>query len=136
MKMRIRGEGHCGVNGVHPRHLYAVGGVDNDDNALMSECPGQYSHCINCDDRGCMDCVLRVWHDECAWSCPSCEEGEAEYVLRTLGEIKEAPPTAFEVTEWELRNLAQEFEWERLSLGEFLTKAKPLIEALEKLPKE
>ena len=37
----------------------------------MSDCP-------NCDNRKCMDCVFRVWHDECVDSCPECcpEYGE------------------------------------------------------------
>lgn len=29
--------------------------------------------CENCDGRLCMDCVLRIWHDECDnTSCPGC----------------------------------------------------------------
>lgn len=36
------------------------------------------SDCTNCDNRKCMDCVFRVWHDECTDSCPECcpEYGE------------------------------------------------------------
>jgi hypothetical protein len=28
--------------------------------------------CSNCDDRLCMNCVLRVMHDTCVYDCPFC----------------------------------------------------------------
>lgn len=28
--------------------------------------------CVNCDGRKCMDCVCRIWHDECKDDCPEC----------------------------------------------------------------
>ena len=29
--------------------------------------------CTNCQGWGCMDCVLRYWHDDCEHTCPMCE---------------------------------------------------------------
>lgn len=28
--------------------------------------------CTNCDNRKCMECVCREWHEKCRENCPSC----------------------------------------------------------------
>lgn len=53
--------GLCDRDEIHPGHI--------DGNW---HCPGQHDHCRNCNDRKCMDCVLRYVHDACEDSCPCC----------------------------------------------------------------
>ena len=38
---------------------------------------GELVPCPTCDDRQCMDCVLRHQHDRCVNSCPRCGVGRA-----------------------------------------------------------
>lgn len=58
--------GLCDRDELHEAHLISEDGPWN------WHCPGQYSLCRNCDDRKCMDCVLRYQHDQCEDSCPCC----------------------------------------------------------------
>lgn len=69
---RIASHGPCDRDQVHDRHVEATGIVDNGGNLVLAECPGQVSACRNCDDRRCMACVLREWHERCEDDCPSC----------------------------------------------------------------
>lgn len=43
--------------------------------------------CTNCDGRGCMDCVLRHWHDECEDRCHMC----TPVLRRVVGNEQETP---------------------------------------------
>jgi hypothetical protein len=49
--------------------------------------------CRNCDGRQCMDCVCRIWHEQCLPDCPECcvpppgsplAEWENELLLREV----------------------------------------------------
>ena len=42
--------------------------------------------CRNCDGRKCMECVCRIWHEECQQDCPDCcvPEWEKELALREV----------------------------------------------------
>lgn len=57
--------GLCDRDELHEKHEFH-------DGIGMHYCPGQHSGCRNCDDRKCMDCVLRYHHDQCEDSCPCC----------------------------------------------------------------
>ena len=74
---RINVYGQCENYTPHEAHLFP-NVMQNDGVIGMQSCPGQYSDCRNCDDRKCMACVFREWHDECEESCPFCCGPEAE----------------------------------------------------------
>lgn len=59
--------GLCELDEIHDPHT-----VLDPDVSYSLDCHGQYVNCRNCDDRKCMDCVLRYIHDACRDSCPMC----------------------------------------------------------------
>lgn len=65
---RISLHGRCDLDEQHDAHILFPFGPDSGAQA----CPGQTVNCRNCDDRKCMDCVLRYIHDFCEDSCPMC----------------------------------------------------------------
>ncbi len=66
----IQTRGRCYNRTPHERHVFL--NAEYETHRSMWDCPGQYADCANCDDRKCMDCVLRVVHDRCEDSCPDC----------------------------------------------------------------
>lgn len=62
--------GLCDLVGVHDAHVIILN--RNELERYTHACPGQYAQCRNCDDRKCMDCVMRYVHDVCEDSCPMC----------------------------------------------------------------
>lgn len=66
--------GRCEDTSRHPGHTFVF--AEHDTHVSMGECRGVYVDCLNCDDRKCMDCVLRYMHDRCEDSCPMCCGGE------------------------------------------------------------
>lgn len=74
MSDRVSVSGPCELRKPHDPHVFFDGVIDNAGNRCMWSCPGQASNCANCDDRKCMSCVLREWHDVCEDDCPECCE--------------------------------------------------------------
>lgn len=75
-KSYISTSGLCNNDQPHDGHVFWDGIISVNGSYALWDCPGQYSECRNCDDRKCMDCVLRYWHDVCEDSCPMCCEKE------------------------------------------------------------
>jgi hypothetical protein len=69
---RIGSHGLCDRYERHGPHLETTGIVDNGGNVVLHQCPGQSCDCRNCEDRKCMSCVMRYWHERCADDCPDC----------------------------------------------------------------
>ena len=67
-KVQVRGA--CELRVPHREHTFTVGVWPTHTSGQT--CWGQYSQCANCDDRRCMDCVLRVVHEDCRFDCPEC----------------------------------------------------------------
>lgn len=68
---RINVRGQCERYEIHDAHLIPLG-MHPDGVIYLQDCPGQHVECRNCDDRKCMSCVLRYWHDACEDDCPMC----------------------------------------------------------------
>jgi Tfp pilus assembly protein PilV len=62
--------GRCGLGVRHDAHTFTTNVWPTHTSGW--HCWGQLAECGNCDERKCMDCVLRVWHEECAYDCPDC----------------------------------------------------------------
>ena len=66
----VQTHGLCDNESHHPAHVFKF--AEYVTHTSLWDCPGQYSDCRNCDDRKCMACVLREWHDKCNNDCPGC----------------------------------------------------------------
>lgn len=75
--------GICDNRAKHGAHVFRSDEFET--HISLWDCPGVYVDCLNCDDRRCMDCVLRHWHDECEDSCPECcgEGKEHSWMTKT-----------------------------------------------------
>ncbi len=75
MKERIvQTYGRCDNTQRHEAHVFEWDEYEH--HISLWDCPGVYVDCVNCDDRKCMDCVLRYMHDRCEDDCPMCCGGE------------------------------------------------------------
>lgn len=66
----IQRYGVCDDRSRHVNHVFRY--AEYDTHFSLWSCPGVYVDCLNCDDRKCMDCVLRYEHNRCEPSCPMC----------------------------------------------------------------
>ena len=66
----VQMHGVCNDRARHEAHVFLH--AEFESHRSFWDCPGVFVDCLNCDDRKCMDCVLRYMHDRCEESCPEC----------------------------------------------------------------
>lgn len=66
----IQTTGRCDNRTRHDAHTFTAHTFSTHVSGF--HCYGQYAECANCDDRKCMSCVCREWHDDCRDDCPEC----------------------------------------------------------------
>lgn len=51
---------------------YRSDDMDDSRRHMEAGVPAYPDSCCNCSGRECMDCVMRILHDECVSDCPIC----------------------------------------------------------------
>ncbi len=66
----VQTHGPCANLDIHAAHVFTSAVYPTHISGWS--CPGVYDRCVNCNDRLCMACVMREWHERCEDDCPVC----------------------------------------------------------------